>query len=355
MAITVDHDEACKILADCWNKREHTDDEIGRTISRIIYGDHLTYRYILVNALLAKATNVNVNALALQAKAPIKGSYDARSLCHKVLVPFDKQKMSCGLGGSNEPFLNKPARFEMLSKTNAVRNGNDRQTLETLIGLLPRVKDSDEAKKYLRSALFDVAKLAASKEQLYTFERNGNDDLMNLLSFIAHLARDSKQGVIPVLIVTALEKMLYAGNENISIQPHKVNQAGSSSKEIGDIDIYDGRRFVTAIEVKDKDFTDTDLKHAVDKSLTHGSRKFMFVYGPHANYERKSILELIDEYAQKGVICILISLMGFSRLALFNIPHIDRDTFIEAIMEVAREINCTPDVLGYIKTAIADI
>lgn len=353
MAITVDHDKACKILADCWEKREHVNDEIGKTISRVIGGDHLTYRYILVNALLAKAANVSINALSLQAKAPIEGSYDARSLCHKVLVPFDKQKMSSGLGGSNEPFLNKPARFEMLSRTNAVRNGKDRQTLETLIGLLPRVKDSDEAKKYLRSALFDVAELAASKEQLYTFERNGNDDLMSLLAFIAHLARDSKQGVIPVLIVTALEKILYAENANISVQPHKVNQAGSSSKEIGDIDIYDDGQFVTAIEVKDKDFTDTDLKHAVDKSLAHGSRKFMFVYGPHANYDRKSISELIDEYAKKGVICILISLIGLSRLALFNIPHIDRDIFIETMMDVARDINCTTDVLEYIQRTIS--
>ena len=33
------------------------------------------------------------------------------------------------LGGSNEPFLNKPARFTELSETNAVRGGKNKNTL----------------------------------------------------------------------------------------------------------------------------------------------------------------------------------------------------------------------------------
>ena len=38
-----------------------------------------------------------------------------------VIVPFDTEVLNKALGGSNEPFLNKPARFPELSTSNAVR------------------------------------------------------------------------------------------------------------------------------------------------------------------------------------------------------------------------------------------
>lgn len=87
----------------------------------------------MVTALLAKSTNKDVDILSLQAKDNSVGAYDARSLCHKVIVPFERSTYPNSLGGSNEPFLNKPARFQRLSKTNAVRSGNDSETLESLI------------------------------------------------------------------------------------------------------------------------------------------------------------------------------------------------------------------------------
>src|SRR5690606_7833101 len=89
-------------------------------IEAIIQGEHLTYRYILMTGLLAKATHADVNPLALQAGAPFDGAYDARSLCHKVIVPLEAALFQNRLGGSNEPYLNKPARFTHLSEKNAV-------------------------------------------------------------------------------------------------------------------------------------------------------------------------------------------------------------------------------------------
>ena len=69
---------------------------------------------------MAKAVNKEIDALSLQAGDESDGAYDARSLCHKVLVPFEREFMPNSLGGSNEPFLNKPARFPRLTPDNAV-------------------------------------------------------------------------------------------------------------------------------------------------------------------------------------------------------------------------------------------
>ncbi|MBW4660785.1 MAG: restriction endonuclease, SacI family [Drouetiella hepatica Uher 2000/2452] len=93
------------------NPREIPATKWDTEIRTIIQGKHLTFRYILVTALLGKATNSSINALTLQAGANVEGAYDARSLCHGVVVPLERQLLNSSLGGSNEPFLNKPARF----------------------------------------------------------------------------------------------------------------------------------------------------------------------------------------------------------------------------------------------------
>lgn len=90
-------------------------------VDDVLEHTHLTYKYILVTALTAKATDESVNPLRLQAKSALPGAYDARSICHGVIVPFDTEVLNKALGGSNEPFLNKPARFPELSTSNAVR------------------------------------------------------------------------------------------------------------------------------------------------------------------------------------------------------------------------------------------
>ena len=107
--------------------------ECSDEIRQIILGEHKTYRYMLITAALAKAVTPSVNALAIQAKSKLIGAYDARSLCHKVLVPIERALLSNRIGGSNEPFLNKPARFEEISLSNSVRGGTD----TVLLTLLP--------------------------------------------------------------------------------------------------------------------------------------------------------------------------------------------------------------------------
>lgn len=136
----VDKEKAEKVLRMANEKPVYQDDTIGVSIDFILRGSHKTYRYVLVTALLAKSTNKDVDILSLQAKDDSAGAYDARSLCHKVIVPFERSTYPNSLGGSNEPFLNKPARFQRLAKTNAVRSGNDSETLESLIKILSEIQ-----------------------------------------------------------------------------------------------------------------------------------------------------------------------------------------------------------------------
>lgn len=154
MTIHIDAEKAEKILLAAFKTPCKKADNTLELISSVISGTHKTYKYILVNGLLAKATVSKANPLALQAGAPIKGAFDARSLCHNVLVPFERNFLQNALGGSNEPFLNKPARFTHLSNKNAVRDGNDRETLNALIEIFTSIKTSADAERHFTMVAF---------------------------------------------------------------------------------------------------------------------------------------------------------------------------------------------------------
>lgn len=102
---------SCESVPDC----SHKD-----FIDFVIDNTHLTFKYILFTGILSKATDPTINALCLQAGSSLPGAYDARTVCHKVIVPFEMETLEKALGGSNEPFLNKPARFPELSKTDVL-------------------------------------------------------------------------------------------------------------------------------------------------------------------------------------------------------------------------------------------
>jgi len=139
-------------------------------IDFVLDNTHLTYKYILVTALAAKATDGNINPLALQAGSSLPGAYDARSICHGAIVKFEMTKLGKALGGSNEPFLNKPARFPELSKTNAVRRGRDQQILFALCDNLPKIENAKEAYNGLVYAIQKLLVIKTEKEHLTNFD-----------------------------------------------------------------------------------------------------------------------------------------------------------------------------------------
>ena len=49
-----------------------------------------TYRYVLPTQLLAKVSDHTVDCRSLQAGADRTGSFDARTIAHRVIVPFDQ-------------------------------------------------------------------------------------------------------------------------------------------------------------------------------------------------------------------------------------------------------------------------
>jgi len=264
-----------ELLAEAWTTSKG---ELPTTVRNpalrqiLVDSTHKTYKYVLVNALLGAATRWH-NPLVLQAGSTLERPWDARSVCHRVLVPFERDHMEGRLGRSNEPFLNKPARFPELSEHNAVRRGSDQRVLNAMIALLGSIRNQDHARLLLVEALHLIREL---QTQSLTIPFDGTKD--SLPNQVRALLTENIEGEI----LTFVSGLILRSTFDLDIyrlRLHPMNQSGASSNEIADIDIVDSttRGAVAGFEVKDKDFTPHDFTHAREKCYSEGVRSFKFI------------------------------------------------------------------------------
>ena len=94
---------------------EEDDGELLESIRLSVNSNTKTYRYVLPTQLLAKIADPALDCRSLQAGADRTGSFDARTIAHQVIVPFD-QANDRVLGGSPEPYVNNPVRVSEVSE-----------------------------------------------------------------------------------------------------------------------------------------------------------------------------------------------------------------------------------------------
>jgi hypothetical protein len=327
-------------------------------IAGIVTGTHLTYRYILVTGLLAKATDERANPLSLQAGADLDGAYDARSLCHSVVVAHEARLLDNGLGGSNEPYLNKPARFPKIDLSNAVRQGNDKRTLQVLHEVLSRIKTRADGREALQDAVhYAVQRVArdaaALKGAVATLVGGANE----IRSYVHRLIAQSHHGETALLATAGLLWLMgITRGEKWTISVHPSNESGSSSNQIGDIDVWLGSQLVLTAEVKDKVFTAKDVDHAAGRVRRENFHRLHFVEGPRANLIGETRPVVQADASKGGVDVQFLTLSNWADVVTaFAPPETTLREFAEAIASFAREARAKDETLVYLRDLAVQI
>ena len=311
-------------------------------VSKVLCGPHKTFRYMLVTGLLAAVSDKSLHPRCLQVNAGIPGAFDARSLCQKVVVPFEKKMLNGRLGASNEPFANKSARFDMIRKTNNVRKGADQKTLYMLYDMLEYVRTANEEDRIrtFRYALSVILKLPPSQSSVTVLPsisatNTGSEAFFEFLG--AHT-----KGVSAVATLAAAYKALYT--KPMKMQVHPATESGASSREVGDIDIelQGGRRI--AVEVKDKPYTDVDVNHACEKALAAGVGKVIFAVGTCAEKARVQEGALIAVWAERGIELSFLRISGLLGAATAIGSAEDRHRMASDIGDALDEMSAPAEV-----------
>lgn len=318
-------------------------------IDFVIDNTHLTYKYILFTAILSKASDENINPLCLQKQSTLPGAYDARTVCHQVIVPFEMEVLKKALGGSNEPFLNKPARFPELNKTNAVRRGNDQRILNALCDNLPLISTATDAYQCLVYLLCKLIRIRDEKEKLLVFTIDDDFNLpAKLLQYVNEALKISYEGEILTLMVAGIYHLMYLRNPNVVVEVHPVNQSGASGREVSDLDIYINGKLISSNELKDKAYAEADVRHATDKVMRAGGTRMLFIEGPRSERNSDFVDAIENEYMSRNFMLRIMPYQFFLSAMVSSLEIIDCKEFIEFILKTAKETKFKEEVITYL-------
>jgi hypothetical protein len=273
LPISLDHENAKLLLEESWKSKHSAKEnrsEIFDAICDIISASDVTFKYILITGVLANCTDERIHPRALQAGSTLEGAYDARSLCHSVVVPFEK-KFGNLWGLSNEPFLNKPARHPEHSKDNPLRN----KKLATNLHLtLDSVRAMDREDKL--NTLKLILKLSSQRMESRpkpVFQTSTN--FQSAERFLTEIVKESSEGCSLVALIGNFFREFSPAPFEVKIHP--TTNSDAYSRTAGDIEIFRDGKIVAAIECKERRLTKEDVSHGILKAGQHAVQEYWFI------------------------------------------------------------------------------
>ena len=317
--------------------------EVKAKICAIINGRRKTYRYMLFTGLLVAVTDRSLHPRCLQLKAECEGAFDARSLCKQVVVPFEKAFLKGCLGGSCDPYVSNPARLPMVEKDNDVKSRLDREMLGHLYDVLEDARCSDEAqrKALFRYAYSLVLQLPPTESSVADYVPK--DVLDQAPEKFFDFLGTHTQGASAVVTLAAFFRRYYSKDAKVVVHP--VNESGSSSNEVGDIDLTFADHRAYAVEVKDKPYGAVDVNHACEKALKANVRRVIFAYGPGATRRCSNEGALVGLWMEKGVELSFMSIEASLGVAMSVSDNVVRREFANEIGHLLAEMTAPSEAV----------
>ncbi|MFQ5641769.1 MAG: restriction endonuclease, SacI family [bacterium] len=291
-----------------------------------------SYRYVLPTQLLSKSADQNLDCRSLQAAYESEGSFDARTIAHKVIVPFDKENHNV-LGGSNEPYVNNPLRCTSVSKANRARQKNkkDWDKLISVLDTVENTNDKDFTRTVFDQVLLEIYKLLAEVTVVYpTPNRVSLDKTLELIdSFTAERSGgDRLEAVVTALFRTISEKF----NLFDEVRREKVNAPDATTGMVADIECWLSNEIVLLVEVKDRTLNLTHLDAKIDVARSNQIKEILFMAQQGIEQKDKSKIDkkIIQEFTS-GQNIYISSLVDFARGILILLGEKGRVDFIGKI------------------------
>lgn len=162
-----------------------------------------------------------------------------------------------------------------------------------------------------------------------------------------------------LLVTAAVFSLLYPQSEGYKVVPHPVNQSGSSSKQISDLDIFnhDDTPFL-AIELKDKPFTEGEVVKAAKAAFDHNVPSMLFIAGRSSALTSEVYRYFNDakkEYEDKGMMIGVVAVDAL--LDFFFCTNYNANTpfVFELLDETMESTQATPEVMRWVYSRIEDL
>ncbi|MBM4026011.1 MAG: restriction endonuclease, SacI family [Planctomycetes bacterium] len=293
-----------------------------------------SYRYVLPTQVLCKCVDPSVDSHSLQAGYDQPGAFDARTIAHKVIVPFDQESHRV-LGGSPEPYVNNPLRCPAVTARYRTQQKN-REDWDRLIAVLDVVEEAgteELTRNVFDQILAEIYRLLAGVRVAYpTPNRISLAQTMDMVKEFtgARSGGDRAEAVCTALFrAIACEFGLFD-----EILRQKVNVADSTSGMGADVECRLHGVVVLLVEVKDRALTMTQLDSKLDGARARRISEILFLVEQGISREdRPEVQERIKNEFGSGQNAYVSSFEDFSRGVLILLGEKGRVRFLSFVGE----------------------
>ncbi len=236
-----------------------------------------SYHYVLPTQILAKMADHSLDCRSLQAAYDSPGAFDARTIAHQVIVPFDKANHSV-LGGSPEPYVNNPLRRPAVTAAfrDQQKNQADWDRLANILATLESANDPSFTQQVFRHILAEMYEMLA--DVIVVYPTPNRISLDHSLSLIQQFAAARSGGDRIEALVTALFMQIRDSFGIFDeIRRERVNAADASSGMVADVECKLQGKTALLIEVKDTFLTFTQLDAKLDAARAARISEILFM------------------------------------------------------------------------------
>ncbi|OHB80154.1 MAG: hypothetical protein A2Z25_07140 [Planctomycetes bacterium RBG_16_55_9] len=236
-----------------------------------------SYHYVLPTQVLSKCVDASLDSHCLQASYDEPGAFDARTVAHKIIVPFDQENHRV-LGGSAEPYVNNPLRYPAVTDKfrNQQKNKVDWDRLVAVLDAVEQQNAPDFTEGVFDQILAEIYRLLADVQVLYP---TPNRVSLAQTSRIIKEFTAARSGGDRIEVVCAALFRTIASEFGLfdEVRRQKVNVADVASGMGADIECRLKGQVILLVEVKDRSLTLTQVDAKLDVAKTKKISEILFL------------------------------------------------------------------------------
>lgn len=315
-------------LEDCLH-----DEQLCEGVRRVIASSTKSYRYVLPTQLIAKLADPDLDCRCLQASRGGPGAFDARTVAHKVVVPFDQANDNV-LGGSPEPYVNNPLRVPELSDKYraAQKNQGDWDRLCAVLSAVEGKADVEFTRRVLRQVLTEVYRRLTEVRVIYPAPKRISLD--QSLSLIEGFLTDLSGGDRLLALTSALFAVIGRRFRLYSdVTRASITSADAATGMLADLECVSKKgEVVLAVEVKDRQLTINQLRGKIRNIREKQVSEIFFVAQQGIAVEDKEeVQSLIAREFVSGHNLYVTELASLARVALALLGEEGRRDFLREV------------------------
>lgn len=292
-----------------------------------------TYRYVLPTQLIAKLVDPSLDCRCLQALRSGSGSFDARTVAHQVIVPFDQANEGV-LGGAPEPYVNNPVRVLEVSEQYRApqKNKDDWDKLCKVLSLIQNRNSRKFTEAILKQVLAEIYRRLEGVRVVYPTP--SRISLAKCLKLITDYLGEQSGGDRLLALSSALFAVIGKRFRLYSnVRRAKITASDLATGLLADLEcVTDKDKIVLTVEVKDKELTISQMRGKIrtirEKQV---SEIFFIAQRGVAQDDKGQIRELIDKEFVSGQNIYITDMISLGQATLALLGDAGRKDFLREV------------------------